>query len=239
MTFLRPAIAMIELIFAIVIIGIVMMSAPMLISTATQSGYIAIQQESINEAATQVNMILSYPWDENNTNNKDVVLATLGDSNLSEVGTSGVRAGTPIQSYRKYVLSTNATRYSASIIGSDAGDLDDIDDFDNTNINLTNIQTSTKNYIETTTVNIMRHISYMKDNLSVSETGTYRNGGDSYTNTSALSFTPFLNALNTTSNIKHIQVTLTSSSGTTELNKTIILHAFSCNIGNQTLEERP
>ena len=36
---MRPAIAMIELIFAIVIMGIVLMSAPRLISTAAKSGY--------------------------------------------------------------------------------------------------------------------------------------------------------------------------------------------------------
>ena len=62
---LRPAIAMIELIFALVIMAIVLMSAPMLISTATKSGYVAIQQEAINAAASQVNMIMGYHWDEN------------------------------------------------------------------------------------------------------------------------------------------------------------------------------
>ncbi len=44
----RPAIAMIELIFAIVIIGIVLMSVPQLISTAAKSGYVTIQQEAIS-----------------------------------------------------------------------------------------------------------------------------------------------------------------------------------------------
>jgi len=65
-TLFRPAIAMIELIFAIVIMGIVMMSAPMLVSTASKSGFVAIQQEGISEVASQLNMILSYAWDENN-----------------------------------------------------------------------------------------------------------------------------------------------------------------------------
>ena len=65
---MRPAIAMIELIFAIVIMGIILMSAPMLISTATKSGYVAIQQEAINEAASQINMIMGYHWDEGSSN---------------------------------------------------------------------------------------------------------------------------------------------------------------------------
>jgi len=63
----RPAIAMIELIFAIVIMGIVMMSAPMIISTAAKSGYVTIQQEAINEAASQINMIMGYHWDESSS----------------------------------------------------------------------------------------------------------------------------------------------------------------------------
>jgi len=47
LTYHRKAIAMIELIFAIVVMGIVMLSAPMLVNKATQSSYVALQQESI------------------------------------------------------------------------------------------------------------------------------------------------------------------------------------------------
>ena len=66
--YLRPAIAMIELIFSIVIMGIVMMSAPMLISTASNSTSVVLQQEGINQAVSRITMMLSYPWDEANTN---------------------------------------------------------------------------------------------------------------------------------------------------------------------------
>jgi flagellar basal body rod protein FlgB len=49
----------------------------------------------------------------------------------------------------------------------------------------------------------------------------------------------FTQSLATSSNIKRISTTLTSSAATPEeLDKTIILHAFSSNIGGYKLEER-
>jgi hypothetical protein len=42
----------------------------------------------------------------------------------------------------------------------------------------------------------------------------------------------------TTSNLKMITVTLTTENKNQEMNKTITLHAFSCNIGTFTLKER-
>jgi len=63
----KKAIAMIELIFALVIMGIVLMSAPMLIQQSVKSSNIALQQEAIVAAASQTSIILSMHWDEENT----------------------------------------------------------------------------------------------------------------------------------------------------------------------------
>ena len=232
--YLRDAIAMIELIFAIVVMGIVMMSAPMLISTATKSGYVAIQQEAINEAASQVNIILGYPWDESNTieSYDPVVLSTASTvSDLNENGTTGLRIGTPKESYRKFFSSTGQ-RGTASNIGSDTGDQDDIDDFDDTQIHLQQKESGgTADYIETTTIDIDRTVAYMLDD----ENGTgYADGGGG-----TLTFKPTFTSNIATTNIKRIQVTLTSSSTAEELDKSITLNAFSCNIGSFALEERP
>ena len=231
--YLRDAIAMIELIFAIVIMGIVMMSAPMFISTATKSGYVAIQQEAINEAASQVNIILGYPWDESNTieSYDPVVLSTATTvSDLNENGTTGLRIGTPKESYRKFFSSTGQ-RGTASNIGADTGDKDDMDDFNGT-IHLQEEEEGTADYIETTTIDIDRTVAYMLDNAS--GTDTYADGGGGI-----LSFTPTFTDATATTNIKRIQVTLTSSSTAEELDKSITLNAFSCNIGSFALEERP
>jgi len=244
---MRNAIAMVELIFAIVIMGIVLMSAPLLVSTASKSGYVAIQQENINEAASQVNMILGHSWDEENTDDsvRAVILETTnGDANLNEVNAtngpitikSGRRAGTPATSYRRFTKS-DGSRASASAIGGDVGDVseDDMDDFDGTTTNLVNIQNvvnRSEDYIETGgNINISRVVRYASD---VPANGSYLDPGadDNIT----FDFNPADAAAST--NIKRIQVTLTSASGVDELNKTIVLHAFSCNIGSYELEER-
>ena len=227
---MRPAIAMIELIFAIVIMGIILMSAPMLISTAAKSGYVAIQQEAINEAASQVNLIMGYQWDENDTDDNyinPILQTTSGHTDLAEEGSTGRRQGTPKESYRTFIRSDGADDKAASIsLGSETGEIieDDIDDFKG-NRSLIEIQTSTADYVEDdTTISIDTNITYNDDDV----TGGY--------NQASITFNPFTVSAGTT-NIKAISVTLTSS-GPEELDKEIVLHGFSCNIGEYKLEER-
>ncbi len=232
---LRPAVAMIELIFAIVILAIVMMSAPQLISTSTQSGYVAVQQEAINEASSQVNMILGYSWDENNTDEiylPSILRVTHGDSGLNESGTSGRRAGTPAQSYRSFYRADGQV-FNASAIGPDGGDRDDMDDFNGAN-NLVSIESSNSDYIETDTINIATTVSYGSD-APAGTTGPYNNlGGDTQ-----ISYSPdFSSAATPTTNIKFITVNLTSTSSLSELDKNITFNAFSANIGGYELDER-
>ena len=237
---MRPAIAMLELIFAIVIMGIILMSAPQLISTAAKSGYVAIQQEAINEAASQVNMIMGFQWDENDVDERYIdpiiqVLSASRDTDLDENGTTGRRLGTPQESYRNFIRS-DGNRSSASAIGTDTGetpgnhDEDDIDDF-NGDTSLVEIQDAgLVDYVEdNNTININTTVKY------ISDTANY--------NTGTLTFSPDLNTSSGTTsaasstNIKRITVTLTSS-GPAELDKNIVLHAFSCNIGGYHLEEK-
>lgn len=231
---MRPAVAMLELIFAIVIMGIILMSAPMLISTAAKSGYVAIQQEAINEAASKVNMIMGYQWDENDVQEEyidPILRVTGGHADLEEAGTTGRRTGTPEESYRTFVRSDGVDNLAASApsdLGLDGTETieDDMDDFDG-NSTLALIQTSTIDYIEDeTTININTDVSYASDSV-----------GGGY-NQSSITYTPFT-ASGGTTNIKAITVTLTSSSAAEELNeKKIILRAFSCNIGGYKLEEK-
>lgn len=234
---MRPAIAMLELIFAIVIMGIILMSAPMLISTASKSGYVAIQQEGINEAASQVNMIMGYHWDENDADERyiDPILAVSasGDTDLNEEGNTSHRLGTPQESYRSFVRSDGVDDLTASTtLGDEAGETekDDIDDFSDTNTSLvfipeTTLETNVADYIETSTINIDRDIVYSNDSANY--------------NQSSITFDPSFTAAAGTTNIKSIIVTLTSSSAAEELNqKEITLRGFSCNIGGYKLEER-
>ena len=230
---MQPAIAMIELIFAIVVMGIVMMSVPQLLTTASKSGYVAIQQEAINEASTQMNIILGYKWDENNTGTHVTILNTTnGDSNLSsKILFPTRRQGTPSNSLR--VFSSN--EYNASQIGldfSDAGKIDDMDDFNGIPGSL-HLEAASVNSDYIDTVSLLNTVSYISDTVS---NGTYIDPQFDHNLTFNLNTTA--KPAGQTTNIKHIQVTLTSTSGVSELNKTIILHAFSCNIGRYKLEEK-
>ena len=233
----RPAIAMIELIFAIVIMGIVMMSAPMLISTASKSGYVAIQQEGINEAASKVNMIMGYHWDERSSDELflDPILYVTNvnsDLNATDVNISR-RAGTPKESYRSYVRSDGVDDlYASTVLGSDGANEieDDMDDFSGSSTLFFTGETSTSEYIEdNTTLRINTTIAYSIDTLDPNT--------DDYNQTD-IAYIPFISIISGTTNIKSITVTLTSSSGLDELDKTIILRAFSCNIGGYKLEEK-
>jgi len=225
---LRPAIAMIELIFSIVIMGIVMMSAPMLISTSSKSTFVSLQQEGINEAASRVNLIMGYDWDENNVLDDYVptILHTTSDtSDLQAVGTTQRRIGIPMSSQRSYI-DLNNTDYNASInLGSDSNDEDDIDDFTDTGV--VPIEAAAIDYVEKQgDIDISTSITYGADSV----TGGYSQ--------STITFTPFSPTTSTSSNIKNITVVLTNTNGVTDLAKNIKLSAFSCNIGGYTFEER-
>ena len=231
---LRPAIAMIELIFTIVIMGIVMMSAPMLISTASNSGYTAMQQESINEAATQMNIIMGYQWDENNTQEEHtavVLKVSSGDANLNENNTTRRRAGTPTESHRAYVSPDGGT-FNATAIGDDGNETekDDMDDFNGTTSRLRNVEQGDADYIDKN-VMLSTTVAYMSDEKNGTSTYASPEGG-------VLEFIPTFAPVVGTTNIKRIQVTLITNSGVDELAKTIVLHAFSCNIGSYKLEEK-
>ncbi len=215
---------MIELIFSIVIMGIVMMSAPMLISSATKSTSVALQQEGINEAVSRVSMILTYEWDEKNTDIPCVppVLHVLNGDPELDIATNARRVGVPVGSNSRTFKCGN-DELNASAIGSGGGDGDDIDDFSN-DPSLVPILTGSggQDYIEQNTVSIATAISYLSDSAS------YGSAAFAYAPTASAGIT----------NIKAIAVTLTSTSGVSELSKIIRLNAFSCNIGGYEFESR-
>ncbi len=224
----RPAIAMIELIFAIVVMGIVMMSAPMLISTAQKTTTVALQQEGINEAVSRVSMILTHEWDDNTTSDscRPPVLhvSSSGDSELN-MASNARRIGVPTNSdARTFKCGTDEFNASVSL-GMEGTDKDDIDDFTNTSIFEELSGTGGVNYIEQDTVSISTSVYYSSDTANYNSTSINYN------------FNP-ASAPGSSTNIKTISVTLTSTSTASELNKTIVLNAFSCNTGGYKFDYR-
>lgn len=223
---------MIELVFAIVIMGFVMMSAPMLISQATQSSIILMQQEAIPAAGTQMVLVLTRHWDERNTGLNSPVLTTLtteealiGDLNR------GRRAGTPPLSKRS-IIGDIDQEINASSLGSDINETseahrDDIDDFNGV-INYISGSSSTDDYKDSS-LKLQTTVNYASD------APTSSSGYNSQTLTLSDPFTT--SSTSGTSNIKHIAVRISSEQNGT-LDTNIVLHAFSCNIGTFTIDRR-
>jgi len=237
----RPAIAMIELVFAIVVLGIVLLSVAPLMQVAAQSSYVALQQEGIGEASSRIDMILGYHWDENDTDTRytdPLLTVTAGDSDLNPTDT-GRRAGTPLQSDRSFIRADGTAGIAATPIGKEeveAEKKDDIDDFSSPEPeHLQESAAGEVDYIEKGgDISIVTTVRYINDSP---DSGTYATpdpGGK-------IHYTPnfsWSTDHHGTSNIKGVTVTLTDHSGSKALSKSIMFHAFSCNIGAYRLEER-
>ena len=233
---MRKAVAMIELIFAIVIMGIVMMSAPMLISSASSGSLVAVQQEAIAASASELGMILTRDWDEagtDETSESPILIVSNGDSALDmtlapDGNSSGRRAGTPIASSRKSFSSISSTERFATLKAAfeTESDADDMDDFDTDTIALTGTRYALGDLADTT-ISIATTVNYISDTPSAPST-------DAYNSVTLTLNNPFDNNVTGTSNIKSITALTTS----TNLDTSIRLQAFSCNIGTYTLKMR-
>lgn len=240
----RKAIAMIELIFAIVVIGLILMTAPMVISTATKSGYVALQQESIAAASSEIGMILTHHWDEENTDQNlsapILGVSATGDADLNEAddalgNPTGLRAGTSIYSKRTFLTSLGGRLNATAVgdLGHDLNDRDDIDDFTTLSSTLYDEESTTTSggdYIDKDIV-LNTTVDYISD---APTSGSYAGAGTSIgfdLDTSAA-------APGGTTNIKRVVVNLTTTKTDEEMEKSIVIRAFSCNIGTYELEER-
>ena len=210
---------MIELIFAIAIIGIIMMSVPQIIRVSAQSTYATIQQESIAEAASTLALMMTKNWDENA---KGGVVGTQSPNipSCTPPRPVGVTAGSG-----RPCLDANAS----TALGRDAGepphsplDYDDVDDF-RQDPRIVSVPGGEGSYSTWLGDVIDKEI-----NVSVAV---------SYGNDAAPGTTNYPNPFNGpapagTTNIKLLSVRLkTDNNETTELKKDIRLSAFMCNIG--------
>lgn len=238
----RKAIAMIELIFAIVVMGIVLLSAPMLIDRAQKSSFVTLQQESIAAAATQMNIIMTAEWDHADTNHTEkapVLVTSTTGTNVNACDPTSRKPLGVTHSYGRYCtgLSSTTTTFPAStVLATETGEgavYNDIDDFNNKSYNVTIYNSETYatvqgDYIDRN-ITVSSRVYYGDDIPRLSD-GTASSGGYDQNITFA---NPFRTIITTgTTNIKLITVTLTSSNTASEINdKNIFLSAFMCNIG--------
>ncbi|WP_041962550.1 type II secretion system protein [Sulfurospirillum cavolei] len=219
---MRSAMSLIELVFTIVIMGIAVMSLPLILTQVQRNDAFAMQQEAILAAKAKIGDILMYEWDErsfNSTAQRSYVLDTTngGDAELRRVGITNMRLGHISAENRRKFFDVNTT---ASAIGADAGDLDDVDDFNGlpptTLVVTAGEDAGTLDYIFD--LNLTTSINYAEDNATYSSNGTLND----------FTFNPN-NAPATPTNIKVISVTVSGG------DQNITLRAFTYNIGESML----
>ena len=238
---IKPAIAMIELIFSLVIIGIVLLSTPMLIQQSIRSSNVALQQESIAAAASHMGVILSMNWDEANAN------LPIGTSPILDTNRTGLSpTQNPLDFNGGSLPGLQDVSGRVSLVGgsfafnpsllaefganqdsneSNFTSFDDIDDYDGSSLGVTvyNAQNSSADIGD-----------YVDSQLEMNSTIRYVEDRPSsfMLNSSTINLNSSIQTtIAVPTNIKMIKVVLTSNSGVAELDKNITLNAFSCNIG--------
>jgi len=232
----RKAVAMIELIFSIVIIGIVMLSAPIMLTTATKSSVVTFQQESIAIVAAHANALMSYPWDEQNTESQSeygilgtgTTTASLKRENNITAGMMRRQKGVPLA-----LVVINASLPATFGAGeTDPGTpsietvKDDIDDFEGNISRLITADgatgvTNEGDYMDKN-ITISTHVRYYNDISSSPNFSGCQNvaPGCTYSNPTAIG-----GGIST--NVKFISTSLTSIND----DKNITMKMFMCNIG--------
>ncbi len=218
---MRPAVAMIELIFAIVIIGITLMSAPNILSVSIKSSNVAMQQEAIAAASSQISLILTRNWD-NSDSNASTGYGILGVTSRADRNVSDYNMTRIYNTNAGFTMASTLANFGLDI--NDNGMKNDIDDFANENKSL-------QLYAGEIASLANNEGEYIDKDIFTTTTITYGDDTANYANISLTFNNPFSVSASTSSNIKLIRVQLQTARAEEELAKNISLYAFSCNIG--------
>jgi Tfp pilus assembly protein PilV len=185
----KSSFTLIELVIAIIVVGITVTSIPMLLSTVSNNMSTNLKSNSFFNAYSTLSLIESMDWDENNTkgdNYYKVLTADGGDTELK-----CIRKGT-VQLDNQSGADCASENNKTSTIGVDDEDpddsstFDDVDDFNGYTV--TNLAT----------YNIKVAVKYINDNADYSAKNIFFNDS-------------FISSNNT--NIKLIELNITNKSG--------------------------
>ena len=220
---------MIELIFTIIILGFIATGLPMIMATDMDAREDGLVQEAIYAATAKMSQILSYKWDEasNEDNNTisgsrvlDIPFNISSDPDFRRNGTSKLRRGHFEETGRRAMYS-NINERNASLLGSDAGDSDDIDDFI-INENLVSGAASADTYKQAYTINV--NVTYIRD-TSVSPLGYQSSQQNNF---------EFENPTADITNIKGIVIDVLDTNN----QRLFTLRTYSSNIGESSVSSR-
>ncbi len=211
--------SMIELVIAIVVMGIAVMTLPLMLTTTQNNNAFALQQETILAARTQLGDMLTYPWDEHTVgvNHAIGVLDTDSASYKRFPDNNSTRRIGHIKGNRRRKFFTSLTYATpTALLGKDGNEtIDDIDDF----------STATP-----TTIHLVQNAGVLDYRFDFNMTTTVRYINDT---ASPSNFTFLDTNITNTSNIKMITIKLQGK----DIN-TLTFRAYSCNIGANELLRR-
>lgn len=227
----RAAFSLIELVLAIVIIAISVMTIPLMLSQSGNNDSFSLIQESILAARTKMGNVLTYEWDRNSTigTGTDTYIRVLdvvnGDNDLNRtVGTVLRRVGHVVADKRRRFHDLNGTLARPSGIVNSAN-IQSIDDFDQQNVNMVDTN-KTDGFDYVMDFNMTTRVSYISDNANYA----LQNLRFDFNTTTSASITD----VNNSTNIKMIEVLVQSNDGLP-----FTFRAFSSNIGQTELLELP
>lgn len=230
---MRKAISLIELVFAIVIMGFSIMAFPLILSQTSNAIAIAIQQEAVLAAKTYIGTILSHDWDKNSVDfsvsgGKALVLHATDSADFPVV--DGMRKGHIVgQGRRKMLYDATSVIYANPTKTTDtanwgSGDKSDVDDFnkkgESLSVVVTNMDSILKFDVNSTVVYVADSASYANEDI----TFNFDNNETAFD-------------VSKTSNIKMVTVAATNSTVVKD-KINIVLKAYSSNIGEYDLLER-
>lgn len=216
---MRKAASMLELVIAIVVMGIAVSALPLILTQSQNSNALALQQEAIMATKAKISYILAYEWDANSYDASAGVSRVLNTTSSASAHdafdtTSTRRIGHVGADKRRKLKDTNSTTRMATLISNDG--LIDIDDFDyvpDENISISNQD----DYIFSILLNPA--ISYISDG----------NNSLDY-NSSIIGFNFSTTPITSDpTNIKMITVT------TTVNDRNITMRAYASNIGESSI----
>jgi prepilin-type N-terminal cleavage/methylation domain-containing protein len=229
---MRKAVSLIELIIAIVVMGIAVMSLPLILTQTQSNNALALQQEAILSTKAKIGFISSYPWDQNSWDGTGGIFRVLDTSASPSAdnafATADIRRIGHIQTDKRRRLWDvgHANRAPNNEVTA-ASTENDIDDFHNHNDDINITDPTQMDYIFALTMT--PEIVYLRDSLSA----------NNYLNSRTIQFD--FNAINTETNtsrptnIKMITVRTVSQVGN-DVN--VSLRSFASNIGQSKILKR-
>ncbi|WP_457593412.1 type II secretion system protein [Hydrogenimonas sp.] len=208
---MRRAFTLIEMIFTMIIVGLVFMVVPKIIFVTNKSFETVMKEDALFNAISLMGIVSSLPWDDNNTR-YDAILATdsLQAAYLCDASTGYYRIG-GFKGGRSCI--ENGATAGATPIGREGSLYNDIDDYDGYSV-LTSTPAGPKYEINVT-------VRYLQDPAP---------GGS--VDLSALS------AAAGRSNIKEVNVTVTNASSNTRSRFRSSIYYHSANIGQTYIHKR-